>query len=103
MNLELFWLKDILIILLTSFVTFAIGKIIEEISGEDYYNAVIYVLIGIIGLVPLVITIFFGNDFNTPFYSWYQDFTTRYIFDCIVGVALSPIWRKILDYFDFLY
>lgn len=97
MTSELFWLKDIAIIIVASLLTFCLGELIDEISGKDYYTLVTYILVGIIGAVPLIIVLFFNGDFNTSFYSWYQDFSTRYIFDCIVGVVLSPLWVKIFE------
>lgn len=97
MNPQLFWLKDIAIIILASLFTYCLGKLIEYYSGEDYYNLITYVLVGILGAIPLIIILFFNGDFNNSFYLKYQIFTARYIFDCIVGVVLNPVWREILE------
>ena len=96
MNLELSWLKDILVLLLSSLIAFGIGELLKEEFGKDYSALLTYFIILIISFVPLGVVLFGHSNFNTEAYSKYLDFSSRYLIEGIVGVMFYPIWSKII-------
>lgn len=95
MNPELFWLKDVIVLLISSLIAFLISYGIKETFGKDYSALVTYGIVLAISFVPLIIVLFFGSNFNTEFYNKYLNFSQRYLIDCIVGATFHPIWERL--------